>query len=288
MTVPDCDSSVTELTVGPDTFRCLDLGEGLPLLFLHGALGDLRTWRRHCDRLAHRRRCLAYTQRYFGSLPWRSDGPPFGTETHASDLEAVCAELALGPVAVVAWSYAGHVALRAAQRRPDLFERMLIYEPGMPTYVTGAEDLEAYSRDAEAMFAPILSAAAAEAPEDLARRLIDASGGRDGTFEGQSAERRTLELDNAHTMPLLLSQEPAALIDCDDLAGLRVPVSIVWGGRSRPTFQVPSRAAARCIGGINHAEIPGAGHLWPDEDPDGFAALIARWLDGGLSDTSLP
>lgn len=270
---------VHRLTVGADVFDCTDAGSGSPVLFLHGALGDLRTWRRQSAALAGRFRCIAYTQRYFGTAPWRADGPPFGTATHAADLIAVCEALGAGPAAVVAWSYAGHAALLAALARPDLFARMLVYEPGVPSWVTAEEELEVFGRDAGAMFGPVFEAAGRGDREEAMRRLIDASGGP-GHFDRQPEECRAIQRDNAHSLPPLLAQEPPPSITCAELASLRVPVTILWGERSRPVFTVPSQAAARCIGGNGHRPIPGAGHLWPDQDPEGFAAVVEAWLDG--------
>ncbi|MBP2311444.1 alpha/beta fold hydrolase [Azospirillum soli] len=275
-------SQIRHLTVGKDVFAYTDTGVGTPVLFLHGALGDLRTWRRQCAALSARFRCIAYTQRYFGTNPWSPDGPPFGTRTHAADLIAFCEALGTGPVAVVAWSYAGHAALQAALARPELFSRMLVFEPGVPTCVSDPDELAAFGQDAQAMFGPVFEAAGRGDLDEAVRRLIDASGGEAGYFDRQSAERRAIERDNAHSMPLLLAQEPPPPIACEELGALRIPVSIVWGGRSRPVFTVPSRAAARCIRTGNHTEIPDVGHLWPDEDPDGFAAKIGEWMDGRL------
>jgi len=272
-------NGIRHLTIGEDVFAYTDTGAGTPIVFLHGALGDLRTWQRQCAALSARFRCIAYTQRYFGAAPWRPDGPPFGTRTHAADLIAFTEALGLGPVAVVAWSYAGHAALQAALSRPDLFSQMLVYEPGVPSYVTDPDALTAFGQDAQAMFAPVFEAAGNGDLEEAVRRLINASGGSAGYFDRQSAERQAIERDNAHSMPLLLAQDPPPHISCENLGTLRIPVSIVWGGRSRPVFTIPSRAAARCIRTGNHFEVPGVGHLWPDEDPAGFATMVAEWMD---------
>lgn len=272
------DPSVRTIAVGRDTFSYIDAGTGSPVVFLHGALGDLRTWRRQCAELSGRFRCIAYTQRYFGTAPWRADGPAFGVGTHADDLMAFCEALGIGPVALVAWSYAGHVALHAALQRPDLFSRIFIFEPGVPSYVSDPDERAAFGADAQAVYGPIFQAANAGDTTEAIRRLIDGSGG-EGFFDSQAPECRAVELDNAHTMPLLMAQEAPPHIGCEDLGRLEVPVSIVWGALSRPVFTIPSRAAARCIVTGPHAEVPGVSHLWPDQDPKGFAALVEKWLD---------
>src|SRR5690606_9480151 len=100
--------------VGEDVFSYTDIGAGKPVLFLHGALGDLRTFARQSVLLADAYRCISYTQRHFGPGSWRENGPAFGIEGHAADLIAFCEALNPGPVSLVAWSYAGHAALHAA------------------------------------------------------------------------------------------------------------------------------------------------------------------------------
>lgn len=267
--------------IGEDIFPYSDVGSGTPVLFLHGALGDRRTWAPHGGILSGRFRCLSVTQRYFGDAPWRPDGPPFGVATHARDLVTFVEALGIGPVALVAWSYAGHVALEAAASRPDLFRRILAYEPGVRSIPLPPDDLARFGEDAHAMFGPIFAAAGQGDWEQAVRLLIDASGGP-GHFDAEPAERRRVKLENAHTMPLLLAQEEPPAMSCETLGALPMPVTVAWGERTRPLFGIPARAVARCIGNGRAVEVPGVGHLWPDEDPQAFAAFVAHWLDDML------
>jgi pimeloyl-ACP methyl ester carboxylesterase len=259
-------------------FPLLARGVGVPVLFLHGALGDLRTWLPHVATLSARFRCFAYTQRFFGSEPWRSDGPAFGVATHADDLIAIVEALGVGPIHVVAWSYAGHVALHAALQRPDLFESLFLFEPGVRTLALKAGERDAVVADAQGMFGPIFEAVGRGDLEQATRLLIDASGGP-GYFDAQAPQRRAVHRENAHTMPLLLTQEPPPVSSGEALGTLRIPVSILWGERSRPASKVPSQAVARCLPSGHHSEVPGVGHLWPEEDPEGFCDAVAGWLD---------
>lgn len=267
--------------IGEDVFPYSDVGAGTPVLFLHGALGDRRSWAPHGDILSGRFRCLSLTQRYFGDAPWRSDGPPFGIATHARDLAAFVETLGIGPVALVAWSYAGYVALEAAARRPDLFRRILAYEPGVRSIPLPPEDLARFGEDAQTMFEPIFAAAGQGDWEQAVRLLIDASGGA-GHFDAEPAERQRVKLENAHTMPLLLAQEEPPPMSCETLAALPMPITVAWGERTRPLFGIPARAVARCIRNGRAVEVPGVGHLWPDEDPPAFAAFVVDWLDDAL------
>jgi len=269
--------NLASLTIGPDTFDLLDVGRGAPTLFLHGVPGDLRAWASHCARLAGSHRCISYTQRYFGVRPWRDDGPAFGVTAHRDDLIAIAEALDAGPLALVAWSYAGHVALAAAVARPDLFSRLFVYEPGVPSYVTDSVELDAFGRSAASMFGPIAEAVAAGDLVGAVRRLFEASGG-EGAFERQTEESRRVALDNAHVLPRIFTQDAPPAVSCGDLARLALPARVFWGERSQDVFAVPARAAARCIGGSGHREVPQAGHLWPQDEPDAFVEAIAAWL----------
>ena len=267
-----------KVRIGPDDFPFIERGSGDVLLFLHGAPGDRRIWRRPMAALADRQRCIAFTQRWFGTHEWRADGPAFGPRAHADDLVAFVEALGAGTVALVAWSYAAHAALVAAAERPDLFSRLLVFEPGRTDWVADETDLERFAADAEAAFAPVFAAAHAGDLPTAVRLLVDASGG-DGWFDRQDEAARRIQLDSVSIVPRLLSQPPAPPVGCDALAALQVPVTIAWGDRSRPIFTIPSRAAAACIGGDRHVEVQGVDHLWPIAAPEAFARFVGDWLE---------
>ena len=119
------NTDIQTLEIDAAIFPFIDQGQGEPVVFLHGALTDLRMWKRHLDLVSTSFRSIAYTQRYFGTYPWGNNWPPFGIATHAADLIQFLMKLAAGPVHLVAWSYAGHAALHAALAQPELFKSSL-------------------------------------------------------------------------------------------------------------------------------------------------------------------
>src|SRR5687767_10098283 len=58
-------------------------GSGETIVFVHGAVSDLRTWDAIREDVAKKYRFIAYTQRYFGTGPWNDDGKGFSVATHA-------------------------------------------------------------------------------------------------------------------------------------------------------------------------------------------------------------
>lgn len=265
----------THLAIGPDRFPLLDAGRGPVLVFVHGALTDLRMWEPHVRRLSERFRCLAPTLRWHGTGPWRDDGPGYGVATHAADLVAMVDALGLERVTLVAWSYAGHVALHAAGLRPDRFARLVLFEPGLRSLPLADREAALVGADAQAMFGPIFDAVGRGDLEGAARALIDGSGGP-GHFDAVSEARRLTYRDNAHTLPRLLAQEPPPPAAPDGIANLPMPVHVAWGEASRPASLLPAQAVGRCVGRGSVRAIPGAGHLWPEERPDEFSGFVAE------------
>jgi pimeloyl-ACP methyl ester carboxylesterase len=270
-------SDLKTLNAAGQEFDYLDVGSGKPVLLLHGALGDLRTFTPHCRMLADQYRAITYTQRYFGKKEWPEIGPPFGTETHAHDLVAFVEALGIGPVYLVAWSYAGHVALRAAQLRPDLFQALFAYETGYQTFMTDAEEIAAFKTDTETLFAPVFAAVNDGDNEKATKLLVNGSARDEHYFVSRTALQIEIEIDNAHTMPKLLSQSPPPRISADDLAAIQVPVTIACGEKSRPAYKLVSEAAMRILPGP-HYMIPGVNHFWPDAEPSAFTDFIHQWL----------
>jgi pimeloyl-ACP methyl ester carboxylesterase len=268
--------SVGYLEVGADRFPVAIQGEGVPILFVHGAPGDWRTFAPHAALLSDRYRCITYTQRWFGTAQWRADGPAFGTQAHADDLIALAEALAIPQLNLIAWSYGAHPAFHAAIERPDLFASLLVYEPGFATFVDDFYLKKQYSQDSEAAWGPVFAARSSDEPDAMLRAMWDASGGA-GSFDSLPEEQKNMLRDSAPALPMLLDQTPPIPITWTQLDRLQIPTAVAWGQQSRACYLIPSQAAAECIGG-NRFEIAQVGHLWPHTHPEGFAKVVDHWL----------
>jgi pimeloyl-ACP methyl ester carboxylesterase len=113
----------------------VEQGSGESVVFVHGALSDLRAWEPMREQLAQRPeiangyRFIAYTQRYYGIHSWTDDGEQFSVATHADDLTKLIAALDAGPVHLAGLSYGGLVAATAAVKNPALVRSLVLYEP---------------------------------------------------------------------------------------------------------------------------------------------------------------
>lgn len=254
-----------------------EAGNGTPVVLVHGALADARMWRPHQALLAPRWRSLAVTLRYFGPGAWPGGMAPFDIGTHADDIAQFIRGLNAGPVHLVAWSYSAHAALHLAITAPQLLRSLFVYEPGFPTYVTDAAALAAFQEDAARLYGPLGEALEQGDLPGAVRSLMDASGQRQGYFDAQPAARRQLQLDNAHTLPLLMGQTPPPAITAADLGTITVPVCVAQGAQTRPAFGVVASAAAQAMPRAQHLVVPGATHMWPDEDPPAFCAALEEF-----------
>lgn len=265
----------TDLTVS-------DTGAGaVPVVFVHGAVTDLRMWDEHRALLGSSYRSIASTLRYHGRPVAQCAGMPYGVRTHANDLIALLDALAVGPVHLVAWSYSGQVAFDGALRRPDLFRSLFVYEPGVPSYVRDAHEIKHHAEDAVAAFTPIFGAVHEGDMEKALRLLIEASSQSPGYFERQPAQAKAIQIDNAHTLArLLLEQEAPPAIGADELGRLSMPVAVGYGAESRPLYSIVSRAAQQAIPGNAHFVIPGGNHMWPQDCPADFVSRLTQFIEG--------
>jgi len=100
------------------TLNYLDEGQGVPVVFVHGAFSDRRNWEAQRAAVSKQYRYIALDQRYFGAAPWSDGGSRYSVATHANDLAVFIEQLNAGPVNVVGWSYGGAVAVKSGPTSP--------------------------------------------------------------------------------------------------------------------------------------------------------------------------
>ncbi len=108
----------------------LEVGQGRPLVCVHGTLGDFRTWSAVFGPLSKTRRVISVSLRHFFPEHWDGVGDDYLMSQHVSDVIAFIEKLDAGPVDLMGHSRGGHVAFRIAEQRPQLLRKLVLAEPG--------------------------------------------------------------------------------------------------------------------------------------------------------------
>lgn len=116
------------IQTGPIETNCLDLGEGEPVLFLHGSgpgVTAWANWRLTLPVLGDRFRCIAPDLAGFGysKVP---DGWTFNRETWLAQLIALLDQLGIEKTHVVGNSFGGAMALALAISQPHRVNRLVL------------------------------------------------------------------------------------------------------------------------------------------------------------------
>src|SRR5215469_79076 len=109
----------------------LEVGQGHPLVCVHGTLGDFRTWYSVLGPLSREHRVIAVSLRHF--FPEHFDGVAtdhYRMAQHVADTIAFIEQISPKPVDLMGHSRGGHIAFRVAQQRPDLLRKVVMAEPG--------------------------------------------------------------------------------------------------------------------------------------------------------------
>jgi pimeloyl-ACP methyl ester carboxylesterase len=221
------------------------LGEGPPILFIHGDIvGPSLTWRKQRE-LAERWSLIVPSRPGFG------ESPPL--ERNDFEVEApMFAELLGEGAHLVGHSYGAVIALLAAAERPEAVRSLTVSEPGCLRVAAGTPVVDEMIANGELLFEN-----AAEIPSDQFLRLFrGGAGSAYGTPE-------QLPEELMHGVELLKRERPSweAEISLERLAAADFPVLVVSGGHS-PAFEAVCDALAEALA-AERAVIPGRGHTVP-------------------------
>lgn len=259
------------------SFPYVEMGEGEPVLFIHGALGDHRLWDIVRDDMAADHRFIALTMRHFGEGEWPDD-KPFSRDVHEADLIAVLR--AWGePMHLVGFSYSGPIVLRAAIEAPELVRSVVIYEPTLESIVAGTPEGDAVVGQWLAGFADTGAAAEAGDLQEATREAIEYVFGLDeGGFEGLPDSVKAQMLANAHTIPLDGAAPEPAPMTCEQLGTAEAPTLLIVGGDTLPIFSEGAKVIAGCMPNAEIEMVEGVGHGGPILARDAFLSALIEFI----------
>ncbi len=203
------DMPLNHIQIAGAELSYIDVGEGEPVVFVHGALGDYRTWDQQIEPFAERYRVISYSRRYHYPNEWPEDAEGSSSVAlHAEDLAELIKELGVGPVHLIGHSFGAFVALLTARDHPELVQTLTLGEP--PVMSLAAETTEGATLLRE--FQPHHEAVAGFATgddEEGVRRFIDEVMGENG-FSSLPADIRAEMMQNVRSLKGAIAGEPAA------------------------------------------------------------------------------
>lgn len=145
-----------------------ELGEGQPMIILHGLFGFSDNWQSHAKKLAEYYRVILVDLRNHGHSEWTDE---FSYSLMAEDIKELCDDLDLKKIILVGHSMGGKVAMLFAQRYEELLEKLVVVDIGVKQYPMHHQHILAglHALDLENM------QARSEADEVL-RKYIDSEG----------------------------------------------------------------------------------------------------------------
>ncbi len=259
----------------------LSVGQGEPVVFVHGAVSDYRTWGFYLLPISENHRYVSYSRRYFGTQNWPDNGEKFSQTTFAHELIDLIEGLKLGPVHVVSWSNGVTPVLIAIAEHPELFKSAIHYEPVENDVFDGEKTIKDLQSEWYSRWQPFDEAMSINDVERAAQVLIEL------VFElppgGYHQEReihQEVVRQNARTLALGNNQSvDDPLITCDWLKRISVPTHIVGGADTHEYWIRMQRRFSECIPLASYEAIPGTKHDGAIDKVDELSAIIIDFVD---------
>jgi esterase len=255
----------------------LEVGQGHPLVCVHGTLGDFRTWYAVLGPLSKKHRVIAISLRHFFPEHWDGAGNDYRMAQHIADLIAFIEQINSRPVDLIGHSRGGHIAFRVAQQRPELLRRMVLAEPGGdldstldPSFVPGAPS----PQSARALVS--VNKVRSGDIEGALENFVDGIDG-EGTWRRLPAAAKQQLRDNITTF-LGQVHEARKPYSKQDALAIRTPTLLIGGADTKGSLSVIWRVLAEHIAGARTAVIPNAKHWMFEQDPEGFSRAVTEFL----------
>ncbi|MEC8970179.1 MAG: alpha/beta fold hydrolase [Actinomycetota bacterium] len=255
-----------------------EAGSGDVVLFLHGIGHSRIAWDRQLEDLSDRWRCVAWDLPGFGaSEPLEAMTFPAIADAAVSLLD----RLGVDSAHFVGLSFGGQQALHVAVGHPDRV-RSLVLADTSPAFGTNGMTRDEWI---DQRLEPLRSGLT---PADIAESVMAGVSGPD--FSGPDFDLAVA------AMGRLTPQGYEDAVRClpthdvrDALATIDVPTLVVVGELDLATPPGVARLLADGIPDARLVELPGIGHLTPNEAPREFNRLVREFLDaqdpmpGGVS-----
>jgi pimeloyl-ACP methyl ester carboxylesterase len=273
---PATAADTKQIDANGTSLSYVEAGQGVPVVFVHGVLGDYRTWRGEMDDFAGQYHVIAYSLRYHYPNTW-TDGE-YSYQLHTADLVSLLQALNLGPVHLVGHSYGGTVAAFAAREHPELVRSLILAEAGIGSWIANKDEAKPLLAEGGKVSKTAQELVQKGELDQAAITLMDYFNTGGGGFKGLPAVFQAGMLQNTSTLkPLFVSPVPPPFA-CDDAGKITAPTLLVEGELTLKVRHLLDDELQRCLPNVDRVLISGAAHPLEMVNPKDFNVAVLQFL----------
>jgi non-heme chloroperoxidase len=256
-------------------------GDGPPVIFVHGGLGDFRTWLPQVETFSGKYRAISYSRRAHYPNPWPHDYTGAIWE-HVEDLALLIKQLDAAPAHLVGNSYGGYICLLLALRYPKLVRTLALAEPPVQPILRrlpgGTALLDKFEQEA---WKPAGKAFARGNMEEGVRLFIEGAVGKE-EWEKLTPRVRAAMMKDAPEMAVASNSpnysDRMPDLTCEELARIEAPTLLLYGERSPRMYRLINNELARCLPHAEQSTIPDAAHVLHSHNPEAHDRVVLEFL----------
>jgi len=241
-----------------------EMGEGQPLVILHGLFGFSDNWQTQAKKFSEYYRVILVDLRNHGHSPWSSD---FSYPIMVEDLVNLFQKLELQQVILLGHSMGGKVAMHFSQKHAHYLEKLIVVDMGVKSYPMHHEHiLEAFSR------IDLTKMSARSEAEQILKQFIESEGVRQFLLKNLYWKEKG-KLSWRVNFPVLEAAMPEIL---SALPQVEVFISTLFirGALSNYILDEDVSAIEQIFPDSSLESIQNAGHWVHAEAPDAFVDYV--------------
>ncbi|MDP4172906.1 MAG: alpha/beta hydrolase [Bacteroidota bacterium] len=273
------EQDLKAISVNNTQLHYIEQGKGIPIIFVHGSLGDFRTWNFQKDYFSKAFHFISYSRRYHFPNKWTSDGSDYSVALHSRDLSSFIENLGIAPVHLVGNSFGAYVSLYLASENPKLVRSLVLGEPPiLPWLEDTKEGKELMKEFINNAFEPAKKAFHEGKMEEGVNFFIDGVLGK-GAYGRLPQSVKAQMLENAEEMKAeTTSKDYFSPITYKDLEKVDSPVLLLKGEKSPKMFHLIIDKLAEHLPKKKSLSIPNASHSMHTGNPEYYNSCVMEFL----------
>jgi len=248
---------MSEATVNNTRLAFMEQGKGQTVVFVHGAMGDYRTWQLQIPEFAKRFRVVAYSRRYHYPNPSTGKEEDYTYEANVRDLAEFLKALNAGPVHLVGHGYGAAVATLLAERHPEMVRSLVVSEPGFDKLLDEKRAYRSHwARDE--IYNIIRKPLSRQNPENGVRVYHNWLA-ETQPWQQIDPQEQYERMQNANALRAQTVDPTAPAFNCEAAKKIKTPTLVVAGQNRSPNSAEITGTLAACLANSERVTISEAG-----------------------------